>query len=574
MMDDKAASHSYRFPNTKVYGWLFFLNFVFAWSLFPQVTTVEGNVTVASIPQKYVKVTFTDRADTSRHFESVTDANGHFQLDLVTGVVTDKPVPRSFKLGQNYPNPFSNATSIPYSLNQQSDASLTVYDVLGRRIAVLSAGLQLNGYHETRWDGKDMRGMNVPSGTYFYRLKVKGQSLTGKMILVRGAIRLPISPAVKTGRIMENQIAPKISRSATTTLYTVAIRNTDSTATKISPREFYNVPIEGDTTLNFAVTGITHYNSSLYLCGGGYDRIYVVDTDSDAVIDTLTGFGSIGKIAPLKGGSKVYVMTRTSPHNGQGVLYAWTRETRQIKPVLNKSADIWIRPDGIPLLIVSTPYDSIRQIAWIDTISDAVTVTDSIDIMDAWFYQSVVFGSNDSTLFAWTNQNKLFQYNYYSKEILRQYTSVEFPSINIFKSPRGDRIYVAGGPCIQVSNDSIVGWLPGNNIGSIAVSSEGNRVYLTDPGNPSNMNIMPSGEVTVFDSSLNMPISSIDINVASGLAYTMTDQILIMPDGEKAYVTDRYADVFVIDLTRNQVSNVIRFVPHNIMLSSMAIAPD
>jgi DNA-binding beta-propeller fold protein YncE len=45
--------------------------------------------------------------------------------------------------------------------------------------------------------------------------------------------------------------------------------------------------------LNFEVKELTHYNMNLYVGSRGYDQVYVIDTDSDAIIDTLTGFTSV-----------------------------------------------------------------------------------------------------------------------------------------------------------------------------------------------------------------------------------------------------------------------------------------
>ncbi|MBU8921866.1 MAG: T9SS type A sorting domain-containing protein [Bacteroidales bacterium] len=86
---------------------------------------------------------------------------------------------------QNYPNPFNPVTTIAYVLAADLSVELTVYDVSGRRIAVLEEGIQLRGNHEVVWNGTDIRGNRVSSGVYFYRLRAGKDLFTKKMVLLR-----------------------------------------------------------------------------------------------------------------------------------------------------------------------------------------------------------------------------------------------------------------------------------------------------------------------------------------------------------------------------------------------------
>jgi len=97
----------------------------------------------------------------------------------------DNNLPGGFALGQNYPNPFNPSTIIEFTLPQRQRVSLTVYDLLGRKTAVLSDGVFEAGTHAVTWDGRDFTGARVASGLYLYRLKAgEGQS-TRKMILLK-----------------------------------------------------------------------------------------------------------------------------------------------------------------------------------------------------------------------------------------------------------------------------------------------------------------------------------------------------------------------------------------------------
>jgi len=88
-------------------------------------------------------------------------------------------LPGEFLLGQNYPNPFNPTTTISFNLEKSGHAVLTVYDVLGREVAVLVNSKLVAGEHEVSFDAGDL-----PSGIYLYRLKSAGQTLTKKMTLM------------------------------------------------------------------------------------------------------------------------------------------------------------------------------------------------------------------------------------------------------------------------------------------------------------------------------------------------------------------------------------------------------
>jgi hypothetical protein len=89
-------------------------------------------------------------------------------------------VPMEFALYPNYPNPFNPVTVIGYDLPQQGKVSLTVYDVIGRRVATLVSGEQAAGRHKVLFDGRQLA-----SGLYLYRMEVGDFVKVGKMMLVK-----------------------------------------------------------------------------------------------------------------------------------------------------------------------------------------------------------------------------------------------------------------------------------------------------------------------------------------------------------------------------------------------------
>ena len=90
-----------------------------------------------------------------------------------TGTATEEDIARTLhRLFQNYPNPFHEATTIGYEVEQAGPVTITVYDILGRAVRMLVDEAQPVGTYHIAWDGRDAGGRAVASGTYFYRLRV------------------------------------------------------------------------------------------------------------------------------------------------------------------------------------------------------------------------------------------------------------------------------------------------------------------------------------------------------------------------------------------------------------------
>ncbi len=87
---------------------------------------------------------------------------------------------KSFNLAQNYPNPFNPVTTIEFSLENASHATLTVYNAIGQVASVLVDQEMSSGQHRVNFDGKDLN-----SGIYFYELKSGNHNQMEKMILLK-----------------------------------------------------------------------------------------------------------------------------------------------------------------------------------------------------------------------------------------------------------------------------------------------------------------------------------------------------------------------------------------------------
>ncbi len=89
-------------------------------------------------------------------------------------------IPTDFGLEQNYPNPFNPSTTIAYRVLSREFIELSVFDVLGRKVATLVNEQQAPGSYSVRWDAGTMA-----SGVYIYKLRAGDVSETKRMIVLK-----------------------------------------------------------------------------------------------------------------------------------------------------------------------------------------------------------------------------------------------------------------------------------------------------------------------------------------------------------------------------------------------------
>lgn len=102
---------------------------------------------------------------------------------LASSVVAaeDAPeLPSAAELAQNYPNPFNPATSISWTQPATGEVRLSVYNLLGQRVAIPADGLYPAGGHEVRLDASGW-----PSGVYTYVLETETRMLARSMVLLK-----------------------------------------------------------------------------------------------------------------------------------------------------------------------------------------------------------------------------------------------------------------------------------------------------------------------------------------------------------------------------------------------------
>lgn len=91
---------------------------------------------------------------------------------------------KSASLGAPRPNPFNPTTEIAFTLETASDVDLRIHNASGTLVRTLVEGPRTAGSHVIAWDGRDASGGALASGTYFYQLRVNGQSVGSQKAVI------------------------------------------------------------------------------------------------------------------------------------------------------------------------------------------------------------------------------------------------------------------------------------------------------------------------------------------------------------------------------------------------------
>lgn len=137
--------------------------------------------------EKVLALTYEDMNDTAaKSFDKTANAILHGIGDYLG--ILDRPVfvaaatrlPEGFELSQNYPNPFNPGTTIQFTLSRSERVLVTVHDLLGRRVALLTDEVMDAGMHRLQWNAA-----SFSSGMYLYTVEAGGVRMTKALTLLR-----------------------------------------------------------------------------------------------------------------------------------------------------------------------------------------------------------------------------------------------------------------------------------------------------------------------------------------------------------------------------------------------------
>jgi lysophospholipase L1-like esterase len=100
-------------------------------------------------------------------------------------VKAEASLPETFKVYQNFPNPFNPDTKIRFQLPRSTHTRIIIYNVQGQQVRTLVDDQLSPGYHEIRWDALNENEKRVASGVYYYRIEADQFSTLKKMVLLK-----------------------------------------------------------------------------------------------------------------------------------------------------------------------------------------------------------------------------------------------------------------------------------------------------------------------------------------------------------------------------------------------------
>ncbi len=137
----------------------------------------------------YLCLTITDSANagmlcTASYCDSISPGHGVSQATtlnvyngLTMGIAQQNTAVESL---ENYPNPFSDATTISYSLSKNSTVELSIVDLLGNKIAMVESGSRTSGSHKVNFDAS-----GISAGIYLLQLKSDNKMTTKKLVIAK-----------------------------------------------------------------------------------------------------------------------------------------------------------------------------------------------------------------------------------------------------------------------------------------------------------------------------------------------------------------------------------------------------
>jgi hypothetical protein len=142
---------------------------------------ITNTTNTSSTTSTYTTPTLNTSDNKNRYYCLITNCNNLFEAQTSVAVLTVETkvgvreysdrIPKTYSLFQNYPNPFNPISSIKYALPSESRVLLTIYNMLGQRIATLVDGRQSAGFKSVNWNAG-----GVASGLYIYRIEATSVS--------------------------------------------------------------------------------------------------------------------------------------------------------------------------------------------------------------------------------------------------------------------------------------------------------------------------------------------------------------------------------------------------------------
>lgn len=149
-----------------------------------------GNIPLATIPFSLKKTTEDNKPIEIEYATAATESGSRLEVlyDNSTAQISEAPVPKTFALHQNSPNPFNMTTTIQYDVPQLQNSThvnLSIFNTNGQLVRTLVDQNKSAGSYKVSWDGRDSDGFIVATGVYFYSMSADHFVLNKKLVVTK-----------------------------------------------------------------------------------------------------------------------------------------------------------------------------------------------------------------------------------------------------------------------------------------------------------------------------------------------------------------------------------------------------
>ena len=164
---------------------LYLLAFVFAQNTsMPQSVISSGTVNAQS--EQTTLVGTIGQVFTNKVVSSTTILTSGFWGSVAQFTLSvDDVMPEEFSISKAYPNPFNPTVNIDFSIPEESDINIQIFDLLGRNVFNHEQNFNTAGNYRFQWHGVNDSGMPIASGVYFVTIQHKANIFKQKITFLK-----------------------------------------------------------------------------------------------------------------------------------------------------------------------------------------------------------------------------------------------------------------------------------------------------------------------------------------------------------------------------------------------------
>ena len=164
---------------------LYLLAFVFAQNTsMPQSVISSGTVNAQS--EQTALVGTIGQVFTNKAVSSTTILTSGFWGSVAQITLSvDDVMPEEFSISKAYPNPFNPTVNIDFSIPEESDINIQIFDLLGRNVFNHEQNFNTAGNYRFQWHGVNDSGTPIASGVYFVTIQHKANIFKQKITFLK-----------------------------------------------------------------------------------------------------------------------------------------------------------------------------------------------------------------------------------------------------------------------------------------------------------------------------------------------------------------------------------------------------